>query len=375
MEIGRHGDGGGLYLVVGTGASRKWVFRYRWNGRLVDMGLGSAVSLPLTKARERAAEARQLLAEGISPLEVKKAQRSTPTFGEVAHKLIASLEPQWRNAKHRAQWRTTLEEDAAALRPLRVDKIQTADVLAVLQPIWTTKPETASRLRGRIERVLDAAKAQGYRDGENPARWRGHLDHLLPRPAKLNRGHHKAMRFEDVSGFVRKLRQHQSMAALALEFLIYTAARSGEVRGALWSEIDLEARLWVIPAARMKAGRVHRVPLAARPLEILAGLRPLARPDGDSPILPSNNGKPLSDAAFSALIVRMGYSGRDFTPHGFRSSFRDWAGELTEFPRELAETALAHVVGDATERAYRRGDALEKRRTMMDAWAAYIEPA
>ena len=244
----------------------------------------------------------------------------------------------------------------------------------MLQPIWTGKPETASRLRGRIERVLDAAKAQGYRSGENPARWRGHLDHLLPRPAKLSRGHHKAMRFEDVSDFVLKLRQRQSMAALALEFLIYTAARSGEVRRAMWSELDLEARLWVIPAARMKAGRMHRVPLTDRPLEILARLRPLAGSESETPVFPSSNGKTLSDAAFSALLTRMGGAGRAFTPHGFRSSFRDWAGELTDFPRELAETALAHVVGDATERAYRRGDALEKRRTMMDAWAAYIEP-
>lgn len=369
---GRYGDGGGLYLVVSPAGSRKWVFRYRWRGRLVDMGLGSAASVTLAKAREKASAARQLIAGGVNPLEAKRADRAIPTFGAMADQLIADLGPQWRNDKHKAQWKATLEKDAAKLRALPVDAIGTDDVLSVLKPIWAAKPETASRLRGRIERVLDAAKAKGFREGENPARWRGHLSHFLPKRQKLTRGHHKALPFEDVPDFIRRLRERDAMAALALEFAIYTAARSGEVRGARWSEMDLEAKLWTVPAARMKAGKVHRVPLSARAVEILKAVRPLANGEGEAFVFPSSGGKPLSDAAFSALFLRMGFKDRPFTPHGFRSSFRDWAGEVSHFPREVAEAALAHTVGDETERAYRRGDALEKRRALMDAWANYI---
>lgn len=360
--------------MVSKAGGRKWVFRFRWQGRLVDMGLGSAATVSLAKARERAAGARELLADGVNPLEAKRADRTIPTFGAMADEVIAALGPQWRNDKHRAQWKVTLEKDAAKLRPLPVDQVTTEQVLAVLKPIWSAKPETASRLRGRIERVLDAAKAKGFREGENPARWRGHLSHILPKRQKLTRGHHKALPFGEVPRFVGKLREREAMAALALEFAIYTAARSGEVRGARWSEIDLEAKVWTVPAKRMKAGREHRVPLSARAVEILEAVRPLADDKADAVVFPSTTGKALSDAAFSALFTRMGFEDRPFTPHGFRSSFRDWAGEVSTFPREVAEAALAHTVGDETERAYRRGDALEKRRKLMDVWAQFVEP-
>lgn len=372
-EPGRYADGGGLYLVVGAGQSRKWVFRFKWHGRLIDMGLGAASVVTLAKARERAAAARSLLADGVNPLEAKHADKATPTFGEMADRLVADLGPQWRNEKHKAQWKTTLEKDAAKLRPVPVDKVDTTDVMAVLKPIWSVKPETASRLRGRIERVLDAAKAKDYRKGENPARWRGHLDHLLPKRQKLTRGHHAALPFADVPAFVGDLRQRDAASALALEFAIFTAARSGEVRGATWAEMDLTAKVWTVPASRMKAGREHRVPLSARAVEILNAVQPLAKGKAEAIVFPSASGKPLSDAAFNALLIRMDRAG-EFTPHGFRSSFRDWAGEVSTFSRELAEAALAHVVGDATERAYRRGDALEKRRKLMDSWARFCGP-
>lgn len=300
--------------------------------------------------------------------------RTIPTFAEMADRFVADLGPQWRNEKHKAQWKTTLEKDAANLRPLSVDKIDTAEVLSVLKPIWSIKPETASRLRGRIERVLDAAKASGFRSGENPARWRGHLDHLLPKRQKLTRGHHAALPFEKVADFVAELRSREAMAALALEFAILTAARSGEARGATWGEIDIKSKVWTVPAARMKAGRDHRVPLSKASLAVLAKVRVLTDASGDALVFPSLGGKALSDAAFDRLLQRMGKVRGEVTPHGFRSSFRDWAGETSSFPRELAEASLAHIVGDATERAYRRGDALDKRRRLMDAWAAYCEP-
>jgi integrase len=372
---GRYADGGGLYLVVGQNLTRKWVFRFRWHGRLVDMGLGAASSVTLAKAREKATAARAMLADGLSPLEAKRADQAIPTFGAMADRLVADLGPQWRNDKHKAQWKATLENDAAKLRPVPVDKVETTDVLAVLKPIWATKPETASRLRGRIERVLDAAKAKGYRKGENPARWRGHLDHLLPKRQKLTRGHHAALPFASVPDFIADLRDRDAVASLALEFAILTAARSGEVRHATWAEMDLVEKVWSVPAERMKAGRDHRVPLSERAVEILERVRALSAGEPGEVVFPGpKEGGALSDAAFDRLLKRMGRKPGELTPHGFRSSFRDWAGEVSTFPRELAEAALAHVVGDATERAYRRGDALEKRRKLMDAWARYCEP-
>lgn len=376
---GRHADGGGLYLDRDENGRSRWVFMWTRNGKRREMGLGPANKdgVSLGKAREAAAAARQALLDGSDPIEARDAAKRTPApvpnFGEMADELVKALGSQWRNPKHRAQWSMTLKVYAKPLRSLPVNRIDTEAVLEVLKPIWLAKPETASRLRGRIERVLDAAKAKGHRNGENPARWRGHLDHLLPKRQKLTRGHHEALAYADLPGFVGELRGREGVAALALEFLILTAARSGEVRGAKWSEVDLKAKVWTVPASRMKAGREHRVPLSARAVEILEHVQPLAtgKPDKAYVFPGPAATKPLSENAFGALLKRMKV---EVTAHGFRSTFRDWAGEVSTFPREVAEAALAHVVGDATERAYRRGDALEKRRRLMDAWAGYSAP-
>jgi integrase len=263
----------------------------------------------------------------------------------------------------------TLAVYAEPLRAKPVDKIETADVLAVLQPIWQAKPETASRLRGRIERILNAAKAKGYRTGENPAAWRGHLETLLPKPSRLSRGHHAAMRYQDVPAFVAKLRERAAVAGLALEFAILTAARSGEILGARWFEIDLDAEVWTIPTERMKAAREHRVPLSDPALAILRKVNEAKVSDYVFP--GQRSGKPLSVMALEMMLRRMGIE--NATVHGFRSAFRDWAGNETHFPRELAEHALAHLIGDKAEQAYRRSDALARRRELMDAWARHCE--
>jgi integrase len=293
-----------------------------------------------------------------------------PTFGEMADQVRAALSAGFRNEKHKAQWKSTLVTYAAPLSNKPVDTITTDDVLAILKPIWTAKAETASRVRGRIEKVLDAAKAKGFRDGENPARWRGHLDHLLPRASKLARGHHAAMPYDEVAGFVAKLRERETNAALALELSILTAARSNEILGMRWDEIDLDKKIWTVPAHRMKAGREHRVPLSQRATDILVRLS-----EGRSRhlVFPGQRrDKPLSARAMGMMLRRMKIE--NATVHGFRSSFRDWAGNETGYPRELIETALAHVIGDKAEQAYRRSDALEKRRDLMAAWAGYCEP-
>lgn len=377
---GRHSDGGGLYLDRDATGRSRWVFMWTRNGKRREMGLGPANKggVSLAAAREAAATARDVLSKGGDPIEARDAAKRepvpVPTFGEFADELVKTLGAQWRNPKHRAQWSMTLKTYAKSLRGLPVNRIDTEAVLDVLRPLWEAKPETASRLRGRIERVLDAAKAKGHRSGENPARWRGHLDHLLPKRQKLTRGHHEALPYAKLPEFMGELRERDAVAALALEFLILTAARSGEVRGARWSEIDLEGKVWTVPAARMKAGREHRVPLSARAVEILETAKALtteAQPDKAYVFPGPVPTKPMSENAFGALLKRMKV---EVTAHGFRSSFRDWAGEVSTFPREVAEAALAHVVGDATERAYRRGDALEKRRKLMEAWAGYAEP-
>ena len=298
-----------------------------------------------------------------------RASLGKPTFGKVALAYVEAHEASWRNAKHRAQWRSTLETHCKPIWGTAVDKIATEQVLAVLQPIWLTIPETAARLRGRIEVILDAARAQGHRTGENPARWRGHLDKLLAKPGKLSRGHHAAMAYRDVAAFVARLRARDAVAGMALEFTILTAARSGEVLGARWREFDLVAKVWAVPGSRMKAGREHRVPLSGRALAILEKLR--AARAGEFVFPGQRPGRPLSGMSLEMLLRRMKVE--DATVHGFRSSFRDWCGEETSFPREIAEAALAHVAGDATERAYRRGDALDKRRQLMEAWAAFCE--
>lgn len=375
---GRHSDGGGLYLAIGNEGRRRWVFVYRDRStkKLREMGLGSAADVTLAKARDKAAEARAALADGRDPIKAgREAATTVPTFGEIAESFLSSMQRQWRNDKHRQQWRMTLQTYGKPLWHKRVDEIGVEDVLGVLKPHWEQRPETAARLRGRIERILNAAKAAGHRSGENPAAWRGHLDNLLPSRAKLTRGHHKALPWQRMPEFLANLRSRQGIAALALEFTIVTCARSGEVRGATWDEIDQERRIWIVPAHRMKGGREHRVPLTARAMSILEAVAPL-QTDRDGRrsglVFPSaKKGKPLSDMTLTAVLKRMRVS---VTAHGFRSSFKDWATEATSFPNELSEAALAHVTGDKTERAYRRGDALDRRRELMEAWQRHCEP-
>ena len=367
---GKYSDGGNLYLIVSKTGARKWVLRFTWRGRAKEMGLGSAGSVPLADVREKAASARRRIAQGRNPIDERKRDGCIPTFGQMADDVRETLSAGFRNEKHKAQWKSTLETYAAPLRAKPVDTIATDDVLAVLKPIWSTKAETASRVRGRIEKVLDAAKAKGFREGENPARWRGHLDHLLPKPSKLARGHHPAMPYENVAGFVAELRKREASAALALELCILTAARSGEILGMRWPEIDFDKKIWTVPAERMKAGREHRVPLSPRAVAILRKLEKVKA--GEFVFAGQARNKPLSNMAMEMMLRRMKIE--DATVHGFRSSFRDWAGNVSSFPREVTETALAHVIGDKAEQAYRRSDALEKRRKLMEAWAGYCEP-
>jgi integrase len=363
---GRHADGGGLYLSISPNGGRRWVFLFRWHGKPTEIGLGSARDVTLARARELASQARGRLAEGINPKDVRRPSEGA-TFGECADRLIEAMRPSWRNAKHAAQWAMTLREYAAPLRRLPVDRITTDDVLTVLKPHWTQKPETASRIRGRIERVLDAAKAQGLRSGENPARWRGHLDQLLPRRQRLTRGHHAAMSYTDLPAFMAALRARRATSAAALEFTILTAARSGEVLGARWEEFDLDRAVWTVPAMRMKAGREHRVPLSRRALKIVKAMDESR--NGDFVFAGHKPGKSLSVMSLEMVLRRMKID--NATVHGFRSAFRDWAAESTNFTNEVCEAALAHVIGNKAEAAYRRGDLFDKRRKLMEVWAAY----
>lgn len=363
---GRHADGGGLYLSISPNGGRRWVFLFRWHGKPTEIGFGSARDVTLARARELAGQARGMLAEGINPKDVRRSTGDA-TFGECADRLIETMRASWRNGKHAAQWEMTMREYAAPLRRLPADQITTDDVLSVLKPLWNQKPETASRVRGRIERVLDAAKAQGMRSGENPARWRGHLDQLLPKRPHLTRGHHAAMSYTEVPPFIADLHARQGTAALALEFAILTAARSGEVLGARWEEIDFDSAMWTVPAARMKAGREHRVPLSPRALNIAKTMHK-AR-NGDFIFAGQRTGQPLSAMALQMMLRRMKIN--NATVHGFRSAFRDWAAERTNFTNEVCEAALAHVIKNKAEAAYRRGDLFDKRKKLMDAWAAY----
>ena len=370
-KTGKYGDGGGLQLAVAPSGAKKWVFRFLWQGKAREMGLGSFPEVGLADAREKALAARRLVKSGIDPISERQKDRGVPTFGELADEIAEQLAAGFRNEKHKAQWKMTMTVYAEPLRRKSVNQIETADVLAVLKPIWLEKPETASRVRGRIERVLNAAKAKGHRTGENPAAWRGHLENLLPKQSKLSRGHYAALPYADVPGFIAKLRERPAVAALMLEFIIFTAARSGEALGARWEEIDLSAKVWIVPASRTKAGREHRVPLSDPALAILGKLSEARVSDVVFPGLKRH--KSLSATAIDRLLRRMGVE--DATAHGFRSAFRDWAGNETNFPREIAEQALAHAIGDKAEQAYRRSDALEKRRKLMDAWADYCEPS
>jgi integrase len=377
---GRHADGEGLFLNVAKGGSRSWVLLVQRDGRRREIGLGSFPAVTLAEAREKAADMRAAIKRGEDPLARRKADKVI-TFGMAADALLADMRVGWRNDKHRAQWRMTLTTYAAALHNKPVADIDTNDVLAVLKPIWQRIPETASRTRGRIERTLDYAKARGWRTtGENPARWRGHLALILPKPQKLRRGHHRALPYTEVPAFLARLRTRQGLAAQALELLILTAARTSEVTGMRWEEIDLEAALWTVPASRMKGHRPHRSPLSSRAVAILKERQAEALAlAGDAPaggerslsgfVFPgTKQNKPLSSGTLERVLDRLKV---EATVHGFRSSFRDWVGDRTNHPRELAEQALAHVIEDQTERAYRRGDALDRRREMMNQWAAF----
>jgi len=368
IKNGTYSDGGGLSLVVKPDR-RAWQFRFTWNGKERYMGLGSAKSVTLAQARLKATEARQMVDAGIDPIANKKAVRGVPSFGELAEEHIASLEPTWRNQKHTNQWKMTLREYAKSLYSKKVDLVTTEDVEAVLKPIWLSKTETATRLRGRIEAVLARATAKGYRSGPNPAQWRNHLSQILPPNQKLTRGHHKALPYLEVPKLMLRLRQNASVSNLALEFLILTAARTGEVIGAKWGELDLEAAIWVVPSSRMKAKREHRVPLNNRALEIVKMMKPFR--NGEYLFPGRKQGVGLSNMALEAVLRRINL--KDVaTVHGFRSSFRDWAAEKSNHPREVAEICLAHTVGDATERAYRRGDLLDKRRILMREWEIFL---
>ncbi|WP_295635910.1 site-specific integrase [Novosphingobium sp.] len=374
---GRYADGGGLQLLVKDTGARSWVYRFMLKGRSRDIGLGPAAgpgAVSLTKARDLADDLRRLVKAGIDPLQQRDQQAADEaaatqlaaiagiTFKASAEAYIAAHESGWRNDKHRYQWTATLKSYVyPTMGDIPVRDIETSHVMAVLEPIWQAKPETARRVRGRIETVLDAAKARGHRKGENPARWRGHVDMMLPKAKRLSRGHHKALHYAEVPAFMAALRARDATAALALEFAILTAARSGEVIGATWGEVDLDAAIWTVPADRMKAGKVHRVPLSPRAVEILQASKQL---DSDYLFPGATSGK-LSPMAMTMLLRRMKV---DATPHGFRSSFRDWAAECSSFANEVAEMALAHVVGNKVEAAYRRGDLFDKRRKLMEAW-------
>ncbi len=372
VDTGRHADGGGLYLFVSPGGRRRWVFRYARAGRVVEMGLGGAGrgAVSLAKAREQAAAMRAALGKGDDPLAARRssaaARDAIPGFGAVADAYVELMRPSWRSGKHADQWAMTLGRHAAPIRDLPIDRVDTDAVLAVLIPLWQRTPETAERLRGRIEAVLDHGKAKGLRSGENPARWRGHLDQMLPKRQRLSRGHHSAIAYDEVPVFVAALRLREAPAARLLEFTILTAARTGEALRARWSEVDLDKAIWTVPASRMKSGREHRVPLAQQTLAILTD-----RPRGgdDAFVFAGSHGRPLSNMAMLTLLKRMGRS--DITVHGFRSAFRDWAAETTAFPHEVCEMALAHTIGNKAEAAYRRGDLFEKRRQLMAGWGRY----
>jgi integrase len=374
---GLYADGAGLYLQVAESGSRSWVFRFKIAGRTRDMGLGSVNTVSLAEARTLAAECRRHRLQGIDPIEARKSARAQAqldaarslTFDDCRNKFLASHEAAWANAKHRKQWESTLKSYVTPVfGALPVQNVDVALVLKALEPIWTIKPETAGRVRGRVERILDWAKVRGFRQGENPARWRGHLDMLLAPRAKVRRvRHYAALPYGELPGFLAKIQERNAAAARALEFAILTAARTGEVLGARWNEMDLENNIWTVPASRMKAGREHRVPLSIAGLTVLERLRAVRQNDFVFPGERPN--KPLSNMSMLMMLRRIGRA--DLTVHGFRSTFRDWAAEQTNFPREVAEAALAHVVADRTEAAYRRGDLFDKRRRMMDAWAAH----
>lgn len=382
-EVGRHSDGGGLYLKV-TEFGKRWVFMYTWDAKRVELGLGSAATVSLKDARATAQKYREML-DGENkqdPRTLRAEENAAPeTFGEFALAFVEGKKAGWKNDKHVSQWYYTLSirksEDGkftddgfcVSIRDVPIADIDTDHVEKVLTPIWLTKPETAARLRGRIEAVLDAAKTKHKRTGENPARWRGHLKLILSDRKKLTRGHHAAMPFADVPTFTQTLIASPTISNSALAFTILTAGRSGEILGAVWDEIDMGEAVWRVPAERMKGGREHIVPLCNGALEIVRAMAGYRRPENDF-VFPGQRGKGLSVMALTMVMRRLGVG--QFTPHGFRSAFRDWAGDATSFARDDIELCLAHAIGNKTEAAYRRGRALEKRREIMNAWWKFV---
>lgn len=377
---GKHIDGDGLWLYVSPTGARKWVLRVTVEGKRREMGLGAFGTGPdgvsLAAARKRAAEARAQAGRGVDPIEARKiVEEGVPSFVQAAARYIRAHRHGWSNAKHGRQWCATLK---AYARPVigskPVDQITTEDVLRCLSPIWTTRTETAKRLQGRVEAILDFAAARKWREPLNPARWRGHLDKLLPRPSRVRAPVHRpAMPYQEVPLFLAEIQLLPSVSSLALQFLILTATRSGEVLGARWAEVDLEAGVWSIPAARMKAKRPHNVPLTKAALALLESVPQV---EGCPYVFPgAREGKPLSGMALLQCMRGKGYGvggdRGDYVPHGFRSSFRDWAGEVSSFPRDVCEMALAHAVENKVEAAYRRGDLFDKRRAMMEQWAGW----
>jgi integrase len=393
-EPGMHADGGGLYLRVTAESTKNWVYRFMLNGRPRWMGLGPLALYGLQEARAKALDARRLRHEGVDPIDTRRAARlrdrleaaKAMTFKQCAEAYITAHRAGWRNAKHASQWGTTLGTYAEPIiGALPVQAIDTALVMKVLEqavgqpaaPLWTTLPETASRLRGRIESVLDWAKVRGFRAGDNPARWRGHLDKLLPAKSKVRKvEHHSALPYSELPSFMEMLREQPGISARGLEFTILTAALTGEIIGARWDDINMAEKLWTIPGGRMKTGKEHRVPLSGRAFDILCEMSALREARLERPqdfiFLGANLGKPLSDRTMDRLLRRMNGA---VTVHGFRSTFRDWAAERTSFPSEVVEMALAHAVGSKVEAAYRRGDLFEKRRRLMDAWAEFCTAA
>lgn len=376
QDQGLHAVGGvaGLYMQV-RGQSKSWILRVMVGGKRRDMGLGGYPSVTLAMARDKARKAREIIDGGVDPIlereraksALRSAQLSELTFDQATRKFLDARSDEWRNAKHRQQWENTLTTYASpVLGSLQVADVAREHVLSVLEPIWKTKTETASRVRGRIESVLDWASARGYRHGDNPARWRGHLDQLLAKPRKIAKvEHHAALGIDEMPAFMSELRKREGIGARALELVVLTATRSGETRGALWGEIDLVEATWTIPASRMKAGQEHRVPLSKPALELLNAM---PRVEGCDLVFPGAQKKPLSDMTLTGVMRRMG---ADAVPHGFRSTFRDWVSERTSYPSDVAEAALAHTIKNKVEAAYRRGDLFAKRAEMMADWATF----
>ena len=376
QKKGYYADGNNLYLQVVDSGAKTWIFRYMLNGKSREMGLGGVNSLSLADARLKAAECRKLLNDGIDPIasrdatdvKTQLAATKVQTFQQCAEAYIEAHKASWKNSKHIWQWENTLERFAyPVFGKLPVQDIDIALVMKVLEPIWKTKTETATRVRGRIESVLDWATVRGYRDGENPARWRGRLQSLLPAPAKITKvKHHPALPYVEIGDFMEKLKSQEGLAAEALALTILAATRTSETIKACWDEFDLKNKLWVVPAERIKTGKEHRIPLSEPALKILKKLYDAKMGDY---VFPSKNGKPLSNMAMLMLRKRMGYS--NIVVHGFRSTFRDWAAEQTNYPREVAEMGLSHAIGNKVEAAYRRGDLFEKRQKLMNEWARY----